>query len=218
MTDLMTRTERTELAGLVRRNFKVARTGIDSQKARVLADFEAALSKEWDPVELACQELVAEAHAVMARANARIADGFIKMGLPKEWAPSGHVYWSSRGENGIAARRSELRKAAVARAEATARDAKLALDQRETEILTELATSALTSAAAQAFLRQVPTLAELMPALEVEAPPLEAVQALLGKRAALSAKRAEAGRAGGKAKSKQSASPAQQFASEGTEP
>jgi hypothetical protein len=214
MSEVLSRTERTELAGIVRRNFRVAKAGIDSEKARVLADFEAALSKEWDPVELACKEIVAEAQAAIQRINKRIREQFKALGLPASWAPIYSGYWDSRGETSFAARRAELRKAAITRAEAEARDAKLALDRREAGIQTEIASTALTSEAAQAFLRQVPNLAELMPPLEVEAPPLEAVNLLLGRRAALSAKRAQAGRAGGLAKGKQLASGGEQVASE----
>lgn len=211
----MSRTEHDELAGIVKRNFRVARASIDQQKARVMADFEAALAHQWDPVELAAEELIREAQAAVARANRHVAERFVQLGLPKDWAPRAIVHWSSRGDNMFGDRRAELRRAATTRAEAQAKDAKLELDKREAELLTTLATTALTSEAARAFLGQVPALAELIPPLEVEpGPPLEAVKALLGRRPALSAKRAAAGRAGGRAsaKSKQVATEPEQVA------
>jgi hypothetical protein len=216
MSDALNKTERTELAGIVRRNFRVAKAGIEEQRAKVLADFEAAIAHEWDPVELAVVELVKEAEAAVDRLNKRIATQFMTLGLPEEWAPRGAFWLSGRGENQIAGRRAELRKQAVTRAEAQARTAKLELERQEAELLTRIATTALDSAAAQAFLGQVPNLAELMPAIEVEGPPLEAVSALLGRRTALSAKRAEAGRIGGRAsaKAKQIASESEQVASD----
>ncbi|MBJ7596506.1 hypothetical protein [Candidatus Nephthysia bennettiae] len=210
----LSRTEHAELAGIVKRNFRVAKAGIDEQKARVLADFEAAISHQWDPVELACEELIAEAKAAVDRINRRIEDEFVELGLPGEWAPNAGFGWRSRGQNAIPERRAELRRAAVTRAEALAQTAKLELAKQEAGILTSIASTALTSEAAQAFLKQVPSLEELMPPLQVEAPPQEAVKALLDKRQALSAKRAEAGRAGGRrsAKAKQSAALAEQVA------
>jgi hypothetical protein len=210
----ITKTERTELGNVVRRNFRVAKAGIDEQKARVLADFEAAMAKQWDPVELACKELYEDAQTAVERINKRIAEQFAELGLPKEWSPRAAMWWNSRGENTIPGRRAELRKQAQTRAEAEARSAKLELDRREAEILLGLASTALTSSAAQAFLSRIPSLEALMPAIEVEGPPLEAVSALLGRRQALSEKRALAGRAGGRATRKQLASLGEQFADE----
>jgi hypothetical protein len=213
----LTRTEREELAGIVKRNYRVARNGIDEQRARVLANFEAALSHQWEPIELACAELLREAEAGIARVNRRIGDQFAALGLPQEWAPRASAYWADRGSNAASARRAELRRSAVTRADAQARKAKLDLERREAETLTALASTALTSEAAKAFLRSIPSPDQLMPPLELEpGPPLEAVSALLGRRTALSAKRAAAGRAGGRASTaKQVAAEREQIASEG---
>jgi hypothetical protein len=208
----LSRAERTELQGIIRRNFRVARSGVDQRKAALMADFEEALAREWEPLDTYWQEVVQEAERAVEKVNRRVQQRFAEMGWPQEWAPHGYFGMSYRGENQLAARRAELRRVAQTRADDEARKAKLVLERKEVELLTELATSALTSAAAQQFLSQIPDLVELMPPLSVEELPGKPTAALefMTKRADLSAIRAEAGRLGGRANRKQIAAPAEQ--------
>jgi hypothetical protein len=164
----MTQAERHALAEIVKRNYRVTRTAVDMHRTRLMADFEAQLAKRWAPSEVASREAKDRMEAAVAQMNQEIKDHFAKNGLIKAFAPSANLIWAWRGENAVPNRRNELRKVAATRLDVQAREAKFALDKAEAEQLTRLATTGLASAEARAFLRQVPTIDQLMPPLKVD--------------------------------------------------
>jgi len=187
----MTKTERAELSGIVKRNHRVANAAVTQRKADLMGDFEAAMARQWKADDEAWADAVETARKAVAEANRAIAERFEELGLPEEIAPSMVAGWADRGENAKAQRRAELRRVAQSRAEAEAQRAKLELDRSEADLLTRLSVSALTSEEACSFLAQVPSVEALMPAIDVEELPAVVEAAV---EAAKEAKRAERAR------------------------
>ena len=101
-------------------------------------------------------------------ADAEVAEACRRVGIPERFRPSLHMFWMNRGENGLKERRVELRRVAQTRLAAEGRKGKLSIDSAALEMLTTLATGALKSAEAKAFLESMPTPENLIPALELQ--------------------------------------------------
>jgi hypothetical protein len=163
----MTARERSELAALLRRRAKVARTAVAHVKAERLAQFETQLATEFAAEDERFRDLVRYASDAAQRADAELQRRCQEMGVPERFRPTLRVSWSSRGENALAERRAELRRVALARADA---DAKAAIEHIEASAVRaeeDLLREGLTTGAAHAFLERLPTPEALMPPLEV---------------------------------------------------
>ncbi len=86
---------------------------------------------------------------------------------PAEFRPKLALDWYSRGENAAKDRRTELRRVAVTRINAMAKEAQVQMETKALDGLELLARTALESAEAQRFLASIPTVEVLMPALDV---------------------------------------------------
>jgi hypothetical protein len=164
---VVSKTERAELAGVVKRRHKLAKAAVDQRRAAVLADFEELLAKQWEPVELAGKELVEIARKAQAEVQRQIEETWRQRGLPEEMMPDSYFGMTGRGSNALAKRRSELRRVATTRAEALALKAKLAIDASEADQLGALAAGGLTSSEAKEFLNAVPQAEDLVPTLTI---------------------------------------------------
>src|SRR5437868_5376358 len=98
MSETMTGAERTELARIVRINYRVARAAVDQRKSEVLADFDEKLAKQWRPYDAAWEESMAEVREAVEEVNRRVAVKMAEHGVPGEWAPRAHIGWQSRGD------------------------------------------------------------------------------------------------------------------------
>lgn len=163
------RAERIELAKVVRVNFRAARSGIEALKAYRLAEMEKKLGSTYKYDEAQWAEVTAKAVEVCKEADRVVAMKCREMGIPDSFRPSIGASWHERGETAVAARRAELRRMGTTKIEAAAQNAKLKLDQKEAEMLTQLATGGLESAEAKAFLKQIPSLEELVPEVAIPA-------------------------------------------------
>lgn len=163
----MTRAERFELAKLVRLQATVRKSRVAQREAELLADFEQQLATQYDPQDAAWSEIVADARAHVKRIDDELQRRCAAAGIPKHLAPTIGTYWLSRGENATASRRAELRKVATTRIAALGKAAKAAIDADAAERQSELVAGGLTTAAARAFLAEMPTPAGLMPALHL---------------------------------------------------
>jgi hypothetical protein len=166
------RTESAELAAIVKRRFRVMRAELEQRKAEAFAEFEAQMATSYEASDRRWAHIVARAKEAHQAAEDEIAKICADEGIPEKWAPSLRLSWWGRGENEVPKRRAELRKVAATRLEAQVRAGKLALERRETELLTDLAVGALESDEAQNFLRGIPSAAALVPGAalaEVEA-------------------------------------------------
>src|SRR5437899_1260361 len=115
----MSKTERDELARLVRRREKLAKADADRVAATRLADFEHQLAKVYYPAEdEVWRQLHADAAAAVAAADAQLAERCRELAIPEGFRPKMHASWYGRGEDAAGSRRAELRAAAKARIQA----------------------------------------------------------------------------------------------------
>lgn len=164
----MTKAERDELAKLVRRREKLAKSDVDRIAAERLADFEQQMATIYKPADdPVWAELHAAAEVVVAEANRKVLDRCRDLGIPDRASPGIQSYWYGRGENADAKRREELRKVAKARIAADAQAAKTAIERKSVDVQTTLVAGGLVSAEAKAFLDTMPTADALMPGVTV---------------------------------------------------
>lgn len=163
----MTRAEREELKALNRQRARVAKASIEQRKAELLADIEEQLAAIYGANDEAWQDLAEEAERLVRALDAQLAERCRERGIQPEFRPRLDCNWYGRGVNGDRHRRAELRKVAERRIQAEGRAAKVALDEAALAIATDLATAALTTAAARRFLEAMPSVSELMPTIDV---------------------------------------------------
>jgi hypothetical protein len=164
----MTRGERTELAKLVRQRAKVAKDQAAQRAAELRADFEQQLAEiykpEQDPI---WKELHSRALDVVVEGKKQLAERCRELGIPESFATHQKLLWSGRGENASVQRRTELRAVATSRIDALLKTAKAEIERVSVEVQTRLVADGLTTAAAQQFLAEMPTVEVLMPRLDV---------------------------------------------------
>jgi hypothetical protein len=103
---------------------------------------------------------------VITKAKLQIAARCRELRIPENFAPTLDLQWSHRGYyNLLERRKTELRKAATSRIEAMEKKAILEIEMQSLDAQTQIAASGLTSAAAQSFIAQLPTVEALMPRL-----------------------------------------------------
>ena len=173
----MTRAERTDLGALIRRREKLLKTAAKQRAAELLANFEKQISTifSYDDDET-WKAAFASAEKAVGDAKAVIAEQCRKLGIPPEFAPDLSLGWYGRGENAVSQRRTELRRVAKTEIDALEARAKTEIERVSVEQQTALISDGLTSVAAQAFLEQMPTAENLMPALD-----MDQIKALSGK-------------------------------------
>jgi hypothetical protein len=168
-----TAVERAELAKVIRLRAKVAKADLEARKADLLADFEQQMATEyefddarWASITAAAEQAVADARRTVKAELARACE---VAGIPQRFAPqiSVGLGWLPRNENAIASRRSELRKVAIARLDAVAKNAKARIDRDAVALEVELVASGLSSIEAREWLERLPTPDQLMPRLDL---------------------------------------------------
>ena len=159
MTDTsMTKTERDELAKLVRRREKLAKVDVDRVAAERLADFEQQMASKYAPDDdERWAELHKSARAVVAEADDAIAERCCELGIPERFRPDLSLVWYGRGQNASRERRATLRAVAKTRIDAMAKTAKLEIERRSVAVQTELVAGGLQSDDANEFLASMPT-------------------------------------------------------------
>jgi len=173
----MTRTDRKELAQLVRRREKIAKGEVDRVARERLADFEREAASTYrvgdDDVWAEQTRIATEA---VEDAKTVIADRCRELGVAKWTAPTLQVSWYNRGENAVKERVVELRKVAKTRIDADATAAKNEVEKASVNVQEQLVAGGLDSEEAKRFLAEMPTAEALMPAVplaEIEAKPGE---------------------------------------------
>jgi len=175
----MTKGEREDLIRLIKQREKVAKTAAEQRSAAMLAEFEAQVSAvhAFDTNEV-WRAAVEAAQAAAKEAMTKVAQEADKLGIPKEFQPALGFSWARRGENEYQARRAELRRVAKAEIDALEKVALVQIEQASVQAQTEVIAHGLTSEAAIEFLRSMPAIETMMPALDVGA-----IQAKLAERA-----------------------------------
>ncbi len=165
--DEMTRQERTNLSRIARLQAKAAKSSVAHRKSQLLADYEDQSAAMYASQDAAWADVVAEGRRAIEVANERIRQVCEERNIPAELAPSIGTYWSPRGVSDPK-RRTELRKLAERQIDAAARQAVAAIDKAEAAVQIELLAATLTTEAAHAFLKSIPTPEELMPPLRLD--------------------------------------------------
>jgi hypothetical protein len=163
----ISKAEREELRAVLKGRARLVKKIIEQRGAQLLADAEQKLAAEYKIDAEAWKDLTAGAHAAVKQADAELARRCRALGIPAEFRPSLNLSWYGRGENALNARRVELRRVAVTRINAMAKEAEVQMETKALDGLELLARSALESAEAQQFLASMPTVEALMPALDV---------------------------------------------------
>jgi hypothetical protein len=161
----MSSSERAELGKLVRLRGRVAKTDIEARQAALIADAEAQLTVIWDARDEAWNDIATRAKRLVTEADTELAARCAERGIPEELRPRLSAGWYGRSTD--AKRRTELRRLAQVRLEASAKAAKVEIDRTTAALLTTLAAGALTSTEAKTFLDSLPSITELMPRLDV---------------------------------------------------
>ena len=161
----MTRTERQDLARVVRLRAKIVRNELETQADKILADVEQQLAARYSKSHELWADVVKEAEEVVAKADAEIAKRCRERGLLETFRPQLHANWYSRGENADKDRRKELRLVAQTEVEAQLNVAKDKINRVEADLLTQIMADGLTSEAAKSFLESMPSIDNLMPKL-----------------------------------------------------
>lgn len=179
MPDRMTKAERDDLVRLVKQREKVAKTAAEQRSAAMLAEFEqqVAAIHTFDTNEV-WSAAVAAAVEAAKEANAKVAEEAKRLGIPAEFQPKLTFSWARRGENEYQQRRAELRRVAKAEIEAIEAMARVQIEAASVEAQTKIIAEGLNSENAVAFLKSMPPIETMMPALNVET-----IQAKLAEKA-----------------------------------
>lgn len=170
MTDRMSKGERTELGQLIRKRERVLMAQASERSAKLMAEFDAQSAQIYafddDDVWKKATEAATEAVKI---AQALVEERCGTLGIPKEFQPGLSMGWYGRGSNAVAARRQELRRKVKSRIEAMELEARTRIQHMSLAAQTEVVTNGLESAAAKAFLDQMPALETLMPQVDIGA-------------------------------------------------
>lgn len=166
----LTSKEAHDLGMLIKDRAKVLKAHAEEQAAACLADFEKKVSATFafdsDDVWKRATE---EAMKVIAKGNEEIVARCKKLGIPKEFAPGLHVSWTERGQNGIASRRTELRRVAITEIEAMKRAAVTKIERQSLDLRTQVISMGIMSEGARLFLESMAPVEEAMTGIDFAA-------------------------------------------------
>jgi len=168
VTSEITKGEREELRRIVRGDFKALKMEIDVRRAEMVAEIEKRVASRF----MAHEEKIAEAEATIAEiaqeANAKLrrvvmdvqeaCDGYAVTCRPFA-APA--IFLKRE-------RREEMRTAMIADLDARCAHASAQMARQENDLLKKLASGALESQEAKAFLMEIPKVSQLVPASRLE--------------------------------------------------
>jgi hypothetical protein len=164
----MSKSERDDLARVVRLRAQVAREKVAQRELELLAGVEEQLAAGYQDDHELWADITKAAQNAVNEADAQIAEICRENGISEEFRPRLHLDWHRRGENASKERRAELRKVAQARIAAAGKAAKVALKGKEADLLTANIAGGLASDEARALLESMPTVEQLMPPIAVQ--------------------------------------------------
>jgi len=169
---MITKTERTELARVVRQQFKVLRAEVDQRRAELYAEMDAEIAKRHSGSDAALEQVAHVAQEAEREANRRINDAIRQLFAgDANPIPDGYdgifVRFDEGALKGRFARalpKQVDRQAMTQEIEARVRGASTRLARQEADLLRQLAEGAIEGDEARAFLAAIPTIGELIPA------------------------------------------------------
>jgi hypothetical protein len=168
MAERMTKQERSDFLSLIKKREKVLKSQAQERSAALLAEFDIQSAKihHFDDDEI-WAKAKAEAEAACVEAQKIISERCKSLGIPEEFAPGIHFGWHGRGHNAVSDRRAELRRAAKSKIEALEKETLARIERMSLESQTSILAQGLQTEAAREFLDAMPTMASLMPPLDV---------------------------------------------------
>jgi hypothetical protein len=162
----MTRAEREDLRRLIQQRERVLKSAAKQRSAELLADFENQIASEYAfDNDAVWEEAAKAADQAIRKAKSQIATRCSELRIPEDFGPTLELEWRHRGcDNLLDRRKAELRKVATSRIEAMEKKAIVEIEMQSLNAQ-KVAASGLTSAAAQSFIAQLPSVEELMPRL-----------------------------------------------------
>jgi len=163
----LSRSETHDLSMIIKDRTKVLKAHADEQEAVCLADFERKLAAvySWDQDEV-WKAAAEEARRVVEDAQTKIADRCVELGIPKSFAPRIGLSWQERGENALAARRTELRRVAKGQIEAMKRAVLTKIEKQSLDLRTQVVSMGVVSADAKLFLESLAPVEDAMQSLD----------------------------------------------------
>lgn len=164
----ITKGERDELRRIVRGDFKALKSEIGVRHAELVAEIEKRVAQRF----IGHEETIQKAHGriveIVQRANAEVSEvvtecqrgceGYIVHAEPL--APPFLRF--------VREKRDEMRRAMLADLDARVAHASARMQRQEVDLLKKLSSGALASDEAKAFLTEIPTVAELVPASRLQ--------------------------------------------------
>lgn len=165
----MNKTERIELAKLVKQQFRVLKAEVAQRKAEMLVDIERQIAERYHDEDVAWAEAARIGSGIVEEANRKVNDtfhelvgpAFVRHTIVRAWMPDKPTE-----------HRSALRREAQRRVEADTKAALVRVERQEADLLRNLAIDLIESDEAKAFLAGIPDAAQLVepPAMaEIEA-------------------------------------------------
>lgn len=163
----LSRNETHDLSMIIKDRTKVLKAHAEEQAAACMADFEKKLAAiytfDQDEVWKAATEA---AQKVVSESDKQIAKRCKELGIPASFAPRITLSWQGRGENALAARRTELRRVAKSAIEAMTKAAITKIEKQSLDLRTQVVAMALLSSEAKMFLESLAPIEGAMRALD----------------------------------------------------
>ena len=163
----LSRHETHDLSMIIKDRTRVLRAHAEEQAAACMADFEAKMATVYtfDQDEV-WKKATEEARKVVEQSQDTIAKRCKELGIPATFAPSISASWQGRGENMLAARRTELRRVAKASIDAMTKAAITKIEKQALDLRTQVVGMGLLSPDAKLFLESLAPVEESMRALD----------------------------------------------------
>lgn len=165
MSEPITPGERRELRAVVRQQMKVLRAEVAQREIELQAEVESRLVERYRDEDRRNDELNRKIADIHADANRQLREALSAF---EDLADGGTWRRVSGFQAPYLARkdgdRRQLRDALLAGIKVQVKQALLALDRQEADLLRDLAIDSLETAAARAFMARIPSVAELVPA------------------------------------------------------
>lgn len=162
-TDQISKGERDELRRVVRGDFKALASEVDVRRAELIAEIELRVAERFKASEAVIAEAETVIDAMVTDCNTRIVEALHGVqesceGYEIRWSPLTRPMIHFVRQN-----RDELRRAMLADLDARVAQARATMLRQENDLLKKLASGALESDAARAFLAEIPTVSALVP-------------------------------------------------------
>lgn len=163
----VSRRDSQDLQRVARLRAGVAKADLRQRSAELIAFGESQLARIYSRHDELWAEAVSAAEREVEKADQHLAEVCHQMGIPEEFRPSVQLSWWGRGATLSAERRKEHRQVLAAEIRAAEARALLEVERQTVAIITELITGQLSGEAARAVLDGMPTVEDLLPAMDV---------------------------------------------------